>query len=312
VNWDLLRIFLAVAEAGSFTQAGKAVKLSQSAVSRQMAKLEQSLGVSLFHRHSRGLVLTEQGEDFFRTVKEMSAKLGMAEAIINESRERPEGPLKIATSVGFGSAWLTSRMNEFIALFPDISVTLLLTDSLEPNLSLREADVAIRFTPQRQPNLIQRRLMSVRYHVFASKKYLDKNGTPQQGEDLDHHQIIVYGDETPAPISNINWLLEAGARQGRAREPALRVNSVYGIYRAVLSGLGIAALPYYMIDESLELVEILPELRGPSFDVFFVYPEELRHSKRITSVRDFLVDMVKKDSVKKPPKKKDSSSLDMC
>ncbi len=299
MDWDLLRIFLAVAEAGSFTQGGKIVKLSQSAVSRQVAKLETSLGVSLFHRHPRGLVLTEQGEDFFTTVKDMSVKLGMAEAIINESRDRPEGLLKITTTVGFGSAWLTSRMNEFNTLFPDISVTLLLTDSVELDLSMREADVAIRFARQSQPNLIQRKLMSIRYHVFASKGYLAKNGTPKQVKDLDRHQIIVYGDETPAPISNINWLLEAGA--GRAQEPALRVNSVYGIYRAVLSGLGLAALPYYMSDESPELVEVLPELLGPSFDAYFVYPEELRHSKRITSARDFLVDAVSKDLAQKSP-----------
>lgn len=299
MDWDLLRIFLAVAEAGSFTQAGKSVALSQSAVSRQVAKLEMSLGVSLFHRHPRGLVLTEQGEGFFKTVKEMSAKLAIAEAVINESRERPEGPLKITTTVGFGSAWLTSRMNEFIALFPDISVTLLLTDSLELDLSTGDADVAIRFAPQSQPNLIQRRLMSIRYHVFASKDYLAKYGTPQRASDLDDHHIIVYGEETPAPISDINWLLKADAEEDRQREPALRVNSVYGIYRAVLSGLGIAALPYYMSDESTELVEILSELRGPSFDVFFVYPEELRHSKRITSVRDFLVDAVKSDQARK-------------
>ena len=306
-----MRIFLAVAKAGSFTQAGKTVGLSQSAVSRKVAKLERSLDVSLFYRHSRGLVLTEQGAGFFRTVKDMSAKLAMAEAIVNESRERPEGPLKITTSVGFGSAWLTSRMNEFITLFPDISVTLLLADSLELDLSMREADVAIRFTRQSQLNLIQRRLMSIRYHVFASKDYLAKNGTPKQVKDLEHHQIIVYGNDTPAPISNINWLLEASVGLGGAREPALRVNSVYGIYRAVLSGLGIAALPYYMSDESPELVNVLPQLRGPSFDVFFVYPEELRHSKRITSVRNFLVDAVKKDLAQKPPEEKEPSSLGM-
>jgi DNA-binding transcriptional LysR family regulator len=299
MDWDPLRIFLAVAKAGSFTQAGKTVGLSQSAVSRQVAKLEKSLGISLFHRHPRGLVLTEQGEDLYHTVKDMSAKLAMAEAIINESRDRPEGPLKITTTVGFGSAWLTSRMNEFNTLFPDIAVTLLLTDSVELDLSMREADVAIRFARQSQPNLIQRKLMSIRYHVFASTEYLAEHGTPRQVKDLDHHQIIVYGDETPAPITDINWLLEAGAGHGHPQEPALRVNSIYGIYRAVLSGLGLAALPYYMSDDSPELVEVLPELRGPSFDVFFVYPEELRHSKRITSVRDFLVDAVKKDQAEK-------------
>jgi DNA-binding transcriptional LysR family regulator len=297
MNWDLLRIFLVVAEAGSFTQASKKINLSQSAVSRQVAKLEYALGVSLFHRHHRGLVLTEQGEVFFTTVKDMSAKLKIAKAIINESRDRPEGPLKITTSVGFGSAWLTSRMNEFNTLFPEISVTLKLSDLVELDLSMREADVAIRFKQQSQPNLIQKKLMSIRYHVFASRDYIAKNGQPKKVEDLDQHRIIVYGDETPAPISNINWLLETGVKHGQVFEPALRVNSIYGIYRAVLSGLGVAALPYYMSDESPELVEVLPGLLAPSFDVYFVYAEELRHSKRITSVRDFLVDNIKQSKI---------------
>ena len=297
MNWDLLRIFLVVAEAGSFTQASKKLNVSQSAVSRQVARLEYAIGVSLFHRHHRGLVLTEQGEAFFTAVKDMSAKLKIAEAIINESRDRPEGPLKITTSVGFGSAWLTSRMNEFNTLFPEISVTLKLSDLVELDLSMREADVAIRFKQQSQPNLIQKKLMSIRYHVFASRDYIAKNGQPKKVEDLDQHRIIVYGDETPAPISNINWLLETGAKHGQVLEPALRVNSIYGIYRAVLSGLGVAALPYYMSDESPELVEVLPGLLAPSFDVYFVYAEELRHSKRITSVRDFLVDNIKQSKI---------------
>lgn len=295
MDWDRLRIFHAVAEAGSFTRAGKALNLSQSAVSRQISALEQYLKVSLFHRHARGLVLTEQGEDFYRAVQEMSAKLAMAMARIDESREQPEGPLKITTSVAFGSAWLTSRMNKFHTLYPDIKVSLLLVDNLELDLSLRQADVAIRFAPQRQSNLIQRRLMTIRYHVFATQEYLDQHGTPKTPQDLDEHEIIVYGEDVPAPVANMNWLLEAGATHGRKREPALRVNSVYGIYRAVQSGLGIAALPYYLSNESRDLVEVLPELRGPSIDAYFVYPGELRHSKRIAVVRDFLLRQVKED-----------------
>jgi DNA-binding transcriptional LysR family regulator len=188
-------------------------------------------------------------------------------------------------------------MNEFNTLFPEISVTLKLSDLVELDLSMREADVAIRFKQESQPNLIQKKLMSIRYHVFASRDYIAKNGQPKKVEDLDQHRIIVYGDETPAPISNINWLLETGAKHGQVLEPALRVNSIYGIYRAVLSGLGVAALPYYMSDESPELVEVLPGLLAPSFDVYFVYAEELRHSKRITSVRDFLVDNIKQSKI---------------
>ncbi len=295
MDWDKLRVFLSVAEAGSFTRAGKVLNLSQSAVSRQISGLEEMLNVSLFHRHARGLVLTEQGEEFHRTAQEMAAKLALAQARINESRERPEGPLRITTSVSFGSAWLTMRMNKFLALYPDIHVSLVLVDSEELDLSLGQADVAIRFAPQTQPNLIQRQLMSIRYHVFAAPQYLKEHGTPERPEDLDGHAIIVYGEDAPTPFASINWLLEAGAKPGTRREPALTVNNVYGICRAVQSGLGIGALPYYMTNEATNLVEILPDLHAPTFDAFFVYPEELRHSKRIAVVRDFLVQEVAED-----------------
>jgi DNA-binding transcriptional LysR family regulator len=296
MDWDQLRIFNAVAEAGSFTRAGKTLSLSQSAVSRQVGALENALGVPLFHRHARGLVLTEPGEDLFETVKEVAAKLAMATARLNEGRDQPEGPLKITTTVAFGSAWLTSRMNLFHSVYPDISVSLLLVDNIELDLSTREADVAIRFAPQQQPNLIQRRLMTIRYRVFASREYLDKSGTPESAEELDLHELIVYGEDVPAPIADMNWLLDAGSPSGTRRAPALTVNSVYGIFRAVRSGFGIAALPFYMAEEAPELVEILPELVGPSFDAYFVYAEELRHSRRIVAVRDFLLRQVDEDS----------------
>jgi DNA-binding transcriptional LysR family regulator len=296
VSWDRLRVFLTVAEHGSFTQAGRHLDLSQSAVSRQINALENSLKVSLFHRHARGLMLTEQGEDLLATVREMNALLGMGLARINESSQQPQGPLRITTTLAFGSAWLTSRMNVFHTLFPDVAVSLLLADNLQLDLSLRQADLAIRFEPQTQLNLIQRHLMTIRYHVFATADYLERHGVPATAADLDGHELIVYGEDVPQPVPEINWLLEAGADPDRPREPALRVNSVYGIFRAVESGMGIAALPYYMSDESGKLVEILEDLEGPSIEAYLVYPEELRHSKRIAVVRDFLLRQVDEDS----------------
>lgn len=296
MDWDRLRIFLAVAEAGSFTRAGKALNLSQSAVSRQIGGLEEGLNISLFHRHARGLVLTEPGEEFHKAVQEMAAKLALAEGRINESRENPQGPLRITTTVAFGSAWLTSRMNKFLGHYPDIAVSLVLVDGEELDLSMGQADVAIRFATQTQPNLVRRHMMSIRYHVFASKDYIAEYGTPLSAEDLDQHALIVYGEDSPAPVAGINWLLDAGVESGRMRKPALRVNNVYGIYRAIQSGLGIGALPYYMSEDSEGLVEILADLHGPSFDVFFVYPEELRRSKRIAVVRDFLIGQIAEDA----------------
>ena len=289
MDWDKLRIFHAVADAGSFTRAGEGLNLSQSAVSRQISTLEESLQVKLFHRHARGLKLTEQGDRLFRTAHEVYGKLAMAEARIAESRERPQGPLKITTTVAFGSIWLTSRIKDFVGLYPDIEVSLVLADS-ELDLSMREADAAIRMTPPRQPDLVQRHLMTMYYHVYAAPGYLKEKGMPKTAEDLDNHQLVVYGEDATPPIDNLNWLLEVGVKDGGPRKPILRVNSIYGIFRAVQSGLGIAALPDYMSREAGNLVEVLPEIEGPSIDVYFVYPEELRKNKRIGVLRDYLVD----------------------
>ncbi|MBX9590938.1 MAG: LysR family transcriptional regulator [Hyphomonadaceae bacterium] len=298
IDWKRLHTFLTVAECKSFTSAGRRLNLSQSAVSRQISILEKELQTPLFLRTSQGLVLTEGGEDFFATVQSMANKLSMGVARINEWREKPQGPLRITTSLAFGSGWLTARINKFHQTYPDISLSLLLVDDLELDLLLREADCALRFARQKHPSLIQRVLMKVRYHVFASQTYLDRHGIPHCAEDLDRHDIIVYGEDVPAPITDMNWLLTADRPEGEARKPTLRVNSVYGIYRAVESGLGIAALPYYVTEEAPDLVEVLPELRGPVFEVSFVYPEELKQSRRIQALRDFLVDEARRDKNK--------------
>ncbi len=288
MDWDKLRIFHAVAEAGSFTHAGERLNLSQSAVSRQISALESSLHVALFHRHARGLKPTEQGELLYRTAHDVFAKLAMVEARITESKERPTGPLKITTTVAFGSVWLTSRIKKFVNLYPEIDVSLVLADT-ELDLSMREADAAIRLAPPRQPDLIQKHLMNMQYHVYAAPEYLEERGIPNTPSDLDDHSLIVYGEDAKPPIANLNWLLGAGVRDGAKRRPTLQVNSIYGIFRAVTSGLGIGALPDYMSREVGNLVEVLPELRGPSIDTYFVYPEELRKTKRIIVLRDFLV-----------------------
>jgi DNA-binding transcriptional LysR family regulator len=290
MDWDKLRIFHAVAEAGSFTHAGETLNLSQSAVSRQISSLEESLNVALFHRHARGLILTEQGELLYRTAHEVFSKLAMAEAQLTESKDKPKGQLKVTATQAFGSSWLTPVLGEFIELYPDVQVDLVLEDR-ELDLSMREADVAIRMAPPRQPELIQRHLMTVHLNVYASPAYIKRHGIPKSPEELDSHRIIVYGDDTTKPpVQDIDWLLRAGGkRDTNQRRPILKVNSVYAILRAVQSGLGLASLPEYMAQESTSLVRILPELQGPRIDSYFVYPEELRSSKRIQVFRDFLL-----------------------
>ncbi len=289
MDWDKLKVFHAAAEAGSFTHAGEQLGLSQSAVSRQVSALESELGVSLFHRHARGLILTEQGELLHHTAHDVFMKLEAARAKLTDSRERPNGDLRVTTTPGIGVHWLTPRLGEFIDLYPDIHITLMTTDE-ELDLAMREADVAIRLRQPTQPDLIQRKLFSVHFHAYASPEYLKRLGTPRALEELDDHRIVILGGSTvPTYLQNRNWLTEV-ARDGKsARTPVLAISNVLGVLRACQRGLGVALLPDYLVEENGGLVQLFGETSTPALDAYFVYPEELKTVARVQVFRDFLV-----------------------
>ena len=287
MDWDKLKVFHAAAEAGSFTHAGEHLRLSQSAVSRQVSALEQELGVSLFHRHARGLILTEQGDLLYRTAHDVFMKLEAARAKLTDSRERPNGDLRVTTAPGIGVNWLTPRLGEFIELYPDIRLTLIATDE-ELDLSMREADVAIRLGQPQQPDLIQRKLFSVRFHAYASPEYLKRRGTPRSVDDLDNHSILLLGGSVPKHLQNRAWLLNVGREGKPPRTPVLTINNVLGVLRACQQGFGIAMLPDYLVEDS-GLVQLFADADSIALDAFFLYPEELKSVARVQVFRDFLV-----------------------
>jgi DNA-binding transcriptional LysR family regulator len=289
MDWDKLKVFHAAADAGSFTHAGEQLNLSQSAVSRQVSALEQELGVSLFHRHARGLILTEQGELLYRTAHDVFLKLEAVRAKLTDSRERPHGELRVTTAQGIGNHWLTPRLGEFIDLFPEIRVTLITTDE-ELDLSMREADVAIRLRQPTQPDLIQRKLFSVHFHAYASPEYLKRFGTPTKFEELDHHRIVLLGGSiVPSYLQNRNWLIDVGRNGKEPRQPQITISNILGVLRACQRGLGIALLPDYLVEENGGLVQLFTEEDAPALDAYFVYPEELKNVARVQAFRDFLV-----------------------
>ncbi len=288
MDWDKLKVFHAAAEAGSFTHAGEQLGLSQSAVSRQVSALEQELSVSLFHRHARGLILTEQGDLLFRTAHDVFMQLQAARAKLTDSRERPSGDLKVTTTPGLGINWLIPRLGEFTGLYPEIRVQLMVTDE-ELDLSMREADVAIRTRKPTQPDLIQRKLFSLGFHAYCSPDYAKRHGTPRTLEELDNHKIIVLSDmQVPQHLQNRNWLIEAG-RNGTARDPYFKVNNILGLVRACQQGLGVAALPDYLVEDGNRLVQLFGESDSIQLDTYFVYPEELKSVARVQVFRDFVV-----------------------
>lgn len=288
LDWDKLRIFHAAADAGSFTHAGEALNLSQSAVSRQVSSLEEDIGTALFNRHARGLVLTEQGEMLYRTVHDVFMKLENVRARLSESKDTPSGLLRVTTTVGFGSGWLNLRLKEFLDLYPDVRLQLILSNE-ELDLTMRQADCAIRLRQPQQPDLIQRKLFTVHFHLYASPDYVAAHGELKSISELDDHRIISFGENMPAYLRDVNWLEIAG-REGRPpREPILQVNDLRSIRRAAEQGIGIAMLPDYAIDASARLVQLLPETDVPSFDTYFCYPEAMRNSAKLNAFRDFLI-----------------------
>ena len=288
MDWDKLRIFHAAAQAGSFTHAGEALNMSQSAVSRQVSALEQELGTPLFHRHARGLIPTEEGELLMRTARDILVRLQDVRARLVDSRGKPTGVLRVTTTVGLGSTWLTSRVNEFLDQNPGMRLELILDDS-ELDVAMRQADVAIRLRAPTQPDLIQRKLFTVHFHLLASPEYLKRFGTPETVDDLDEHRIVVFGENAPSYLKVMNWLCSAGRESGEPREAALAVNNLVAIKRAVARGVGIAMLPDYMIDDESAFVAVLSDYEIPAFDTFFVYPAEMKDSARVIAFRDFLI-----------------------
>lgn len=288
MDWDKLRIFHAAADAGSFTHAGETLGLSQSAVSRQVSALEHDLEVPLFHRHARGLLLTEQGELLFRTVQDVMAKLDSARTRLSDTREKPHGELRVTTTLGFGTHWLTPRLGEFMELYPDIKLRIILTDD-ELDLGMREADVALRLREPSQPDLIRRRLFTVHYHLYAAPAYVNRYGEPQAIEDLDSHRILTYGVTGANFLNNLNSVLWAGRESKNPRISNLSVNNISALRKAVDKGIGIAVLPDYMIEEDSGLVRLMAKADMPELECYLVYPEEMRSVARVQAFRDFLV-----------------------
>lgn len=287
MDWDKLKIFHAVAEAGSFTKATINLNLSQSAISRQIQSLEHNLKVQLFERHARGLTLTENGGYLFKTAHDVISKLKEVETTLGDQKNKPSGKLSVTTVVSFGTTWLTPRIQEFMELNPEMEIELIFDDK-ELDLSLRQADIGIWMRKPKQLNYIQKKIMDINYHIYGSTKYLEKYGYPKSISDLNNHKFISYGKGAPSPVFNPDWVLKLGTKDQKKRKPVMKVNSVYGLVLAVQSGVGLAALPDYMTVSVPNIIKVLPQIVGPRTEAHFVYPQSLRNVARIQAFRNFL------------------------
>tara|TARA_Y100000741_G_scaffold10267_1_gene8425 strand:+ start:942 stop:1832 length:891 start_codon:yes stop_codon:yes gene_type:complete len=287
MDWDKLKIFHAVAEAGSFTSATVTLNLSQSAISRQIQSLEEDLKVKLFERHARGLTLTENGEYVYKTAHEVISKLKEVETSLGDQKNKPSGKITITTVRSFGTHWLTPRIQEFMQLYPEMEVELIFDDK-ELDLSTRQADIGIFMRRPKQLNYIQKKLIDINYHIYGSNAYLEKFGMPKTVNDLNKHKFISFGRGTPSPVYNPDWAIKVGMKDSKKRKSVMKVNSVMGLLLAVESGVGLAALPDYLVVQSKNLLKVLPKVEGPITEAHFVYPASLKNVARVQAFRNFL------------------------
>ncbi len=287
MDWDRLRVFHAVAEAGSLTHAGETLHTSQSAVSRQIRSLELEMGATLFHRHPRGLLLTSEGEILYEATQEITAQLNASTVRLRDNREGVHGPLRVTTTLGFGIRWLTPRLPKFLSEHPGLSIELLLTEEIL-DLPMRQADVAIRMRAPRQADVIGRKLWTMQIGLFVSQAYLDRRGTPETIEDLSNHDLIIFSDRGPQPFYEIDWLSSDGSGTHSLR-PRLTVSTQFAVLEAVKQGVGIGFMPEYLADPSDSLVRLFPDRKSPVIEPHLVYAQELKTSKRVSVFKSFIL-----------------------
>ena len=234
-------------------------------------------------------MLTEQGEMLFRTASEIMNKLSTAETLLSDTTTKPSGDLRITAPIGFGTMWLTQRLREFLELYPDIRIELVLNDE-QIDIAMRAADVAIWTSEPQQTDLIRRPLFTMQLHAFASTQYIRRFGAPQRSTPSTITRSSPTAARPRSICRAIRWLETAG-RNGKApRQPAFRANSVIAMKYAIRAGIGIGLIPDYMTEEEGDLVPVLQEAQLPTLPVYFVYPEELKTAKKVQVFRDFLVD----------------------
>jgi DNA-binding transcriptional LysR family regulator len=292
MDWDKLKIFHNVALDLNISEAAHKMNISHSSISRQISSLERELKVSLFRRHARGLTLTEQGKILFKTAHDIFGKIALTEAQLTESKEKPTGSLTIAATVAFGTTWLAPRIVKFSNSYPDIDISIRI-ENRYTDLAQGEADVALRLREPTQVDLIRFPLYKFQFKIYSSPEYIEKFGIPNDVSELSKHKIIAFGHDVEPSIPDVNCILDLIPKNKKVK--TLFISNMYGVMRAIGGGAGIGALPEYMKSSKNNLVPILPDAKTPKAVIYFTYPPELKGSKKIEALRDFLVREVNKE-----------------
>lgn len=283
-------LFARVVNAGSFSAAARMLDQTTSTVSRQIANLEDRVGVRLLSRSNHGLVVTDEGRAFLSRCVELSEKVSDAERFAESMNDRPKGRLKLVSTVAFGKSQLLPALPGFLSRYRDVSVSLELTDR-KIDLSEGDADLAIRFSEQIDDDrVIAKKLARNRRLICASPHYLARFGTPSRLVDLAGHNCL----QLTTVDSWNDWRIEDMASGEAVRLGGnFEVNSADGIYHAALAGVGIARLSTYLISDDIRtgrLLQVFPDHVDDSSNILVIYAQRRNLSPKIRALIDYLTE----------------------
>ncbi len=289
-NLDRLKSFYTVARYGSVNKAARKLNISQPALSRQISSLEESLQTLLFYRYQRGLKPTKQGEILLEHAERILTDATEAQRNLTIDMVEPKGPLKISTTVALSTMWLPEKVGEFVDKHLEIEVTMVGSNEF-PNLAVGEADVVIwPSVPEDTRKMVCHHLTSFRHKLFASPEYIKKFGMPKGPEDLKNHRLLAFGAKYHEISYDLDWLLKIGAPKGKPHKAHIRLDNRRGLFILAAKGYGITMIDENILndEERRQLVPILPDLDGPKASLYFIYPRELEHSKRVQTFYEVL------------------------
>lgn len=281
-DWDGLRFFIAVAEAGSLTAAAKSLATNQPTVGRQIDKLEQQLGLKLFQRSVKGLSLTEEGVRLLEQSRAIEAQFIRLERGLTGAPGLG-GTVRLALPEGLCLEVLTPRLPEFYAAHPDIRLILNVSAN-SADLTRGEADMAVRLYRPSEASLVVKKLGDMTMGLYASKAYLERWGTPSSVSELARHRVIGYGDRL-AGLEENRWLLA----HAKPELQVLRSDSTSTRLRATLAGVGIAIQPQRFSLSNPQLQQLLADVVLPAHEMWLVYHQDLRELARVRALAEFIV-----------------------
>ncbi|KXV11626.1 LysR family transcriptional regulator [Gluconobacter oxydans] len=290
---DLLRIFIRVAESGSFTHAADTLQMPRSTVSTAVQELENRLGTRLLARTTRSVRLTDDGRMFQQTALRLLGDFEGAENWFRLHSSQTRGHVKVNLPSRIGRLIVAPALPEFLDRYPGLDIELGMTDR-SINLAEDGTDCVLRVGPLQDSSLIGRKLGLLPVFNVASPSYLAQHGTPQNPADLSAHQAVLYASPTTGRIEDWEWEHD-GREDSRPVRGRVTVNSAEGAVACCLAGLGVAQLPAYDVLPHIrrgELVDILPQWRAAPLPMTLLYPHRTHLSRRLEVFTEWLTGLL--------------------